>query len=141
MAPLTVLVVEDEPHIGRIIRARLEQGPFAVVLAESGSSALAHLAGPSDTRLVVLDLMLPDMSGLDVLRALRADPRWRQLPCLVLTAAGQDAFLRDAAALGASECMTKPFSPRRLLARALALTGLDPAVPAGGGRPDPASLH
>ncbi len=119
---IRVLVVEDEPHISLIIRTRLEQGPFDVMLAENGPEALASLAAHPDTRLVLLDLMLPGMSGIDVLRALRADVRWQTLPCLVLTAAGQDAQFRDAAELGATDVMTKPFSPRRLFDRVVAIT-------------------
>jgi CheY-like chemotaxis protein len=122
-APIRVLVVDDEPHISLIIRTRLEQGPFLVMLAESGPEALALLAAHPDTRLVLLDLMLPGMSGIEVLRALRGDARWRALPCLVLTAAGQDAQFRDIAELGVSDVMTKPFSPRRLFDRVVAITG------------------
>jgi CheY-like chemotaxis protein len=120
-----VLVVDDEPHIGRIIKTRLEQGPFEVTLAESGPSALETLAAQPETSLLILDLMLPGMSGLEVLRTLREDPKWSALPCLILTAAGQDAQYQEAAALGVAEFMTKPFSPRRLFGRALALTGKD----------------
>lgn len=122
-AAVPVLVVDDEPHIGRIIKTRLEQGPFAVTLAETGSAALEALEEASRVDLLILDLMLPGMSGLDVLRTVRQDARWATLPCLILTAAGQDAQYREAEALGVSEFMTKPFSPRRLFARALALTG------------------
>ena len=121
-----MLVVDDEPHIGRIIKTRLEQGPFHVTIAERGAEALAQLSVTPDTKLVILDLMLPGMSGLDVLRAIRADERWRELPCLVLTAAGQEAQFRNATELGVSDFMTKPFSPRRLFARVLALTGAMP---------------
>ncbi len=121
-ALIRVLVVDDEPHIGLIIRTRLEQGPFLVMLAESGPEALALLAAHPDTRLVLLDLMLPGMSGMDLLRLLRQDEQWRTLPCIVLTAAGQDAHFRDAASLGAADVMTKPFSPRRLFDRVLSLT-------------------
>lgn len=120
---IPVLVVDDEPHIGRIIKTRLEQGPFAVTLAETGSAALETLDRAERVELLILDLMLPGMSGIDVLRTLRHDARWTTLPCLILTAAGQDAQYREAEALGVSEFMTKPFSPRRLFARALALTG------------------
>jgi DNA-binding response OmpR family regulator len=119
-----VLVVDDEPHIGRIIKTRLEQGPFAVTLAESGTAALEALAAQPEMRLLILDLMLPGMSGLEVLRTVRQDERWAALPCLILTAAGQDAQYREADALGVAEFMTKPFSPRRLYARALSLTGI-----------------
>lgn len=113
----TVLVVDDEPHIGRIIRTRLEQDGFVVHLAEHGADALSLLDRDATVSLLVLDLMLPGMSGSEILRVVRQDPRWRHLPCIVLTAAGQDAQLRDIEALGVSEIMTKPFSPRRLLAR------------------------
>ena len=126
-----VLVVDDEPHISRINKTRLEQGPFDVTIVETGDGVLHTLSVNPDIDLLVLDLMLPGMSGLDVLRALRADMRWRELPCIVLTAAGQDAHFRTARDLGASEFMTKPFSPRRLLARALHLVG-ETTAPTGG---------
>ena len=126
-----VLVVDDEPHISRIIKTRLEQGPFDVTIVETGDGVLHALSVQPGYDLLVLDLMLPGMSGLDVLSALRAEVRWRELPCIVLTAAGQDAHFRTARELGVSEFMTKPFSPRRLLARALSLVS-DPSPPAGG---------
>jgi CheY-like chemotaxis protein len=119
---VSVLIVDDEPHIGRIIRTRLEQDGFIVHLAEQGQEALAILHQHPSIALVLLDLMMPGMSGIDVLRVMRADVRWATLPCIVLTAAGQDAQLREAEALGVSEIMTKPFSPRRLLSRVQAYT-------------------
>ncbi|MDQ6611249.1 MAG: response regulator [Gemmatimonadota bacterium] len=126
-APLVVriqiLVVDDEPHIGRIIKTRLEEGPFAVTVVESGAAALDVLEHNHDLKLVILDLMLPGMSGVDVLRSMRAHDRLKQLPCVVLTATGQDAQFRETQALGVSEFMTKPFSPRRLFARVATLTG------------------
>lgn len=118
-----ILVVDDEPHIGRIIKTRLEQGPFTVTIAETGAMAMLELERHPDIKLVVLDLMLPGMSGLDVLAAMRADDRWKNLLCVVLTAAGQDIQFRQTESLGVSEFMTKPFSPRRLFARVMALTG------------------
>lgn len=127
-----VLVVDDEPHIGSIIRTRLEQDGFVVHLAEHGPDALTKLEETPHVSLLVLDLMLPGMSGIDVLRVIRQDPRWQTLPCIVLTAAGQDAQLRDAEALGVSEIMTKPFSPRRLLARVREYATTDAAPPAPG---------
>ena len=126
---VTVLVVDDEPHIGRIIRTRLEQAGYVVLLAERGTDALARLESTPAIALVVLDLMLPGMSGTDILRILRADLRWRALPCIVLTAAGQDAQLREVESLGVSEIMTKPFSPRRLLERVRAYLGTTPTEP------------
>ena len=134
-AGVTVLVVDDEPHIGRIIRTRLEQAGFTVLLAEHGAEALSHLETVPAIALMVLDLMLPGMSGTDILRLLRRDSRWRPLPCIVLTAAGQDAQLREVESLGVSEIMTKPFSPRRLLERVRVHTGTTLAEPVSAARP------
>ncbi|AMW04846.1 response regulator transcription factor [Gemmatimonas phototrophica] len=125
VSTVTVLVVDDEPHIGNIIRTRLEQDGIAVHLAENGVEALSTLARDPAIGLLVLDLMLPGMSGIDILRIVRQDARWALLPCIVLTAAGQDAQLREVETLGVAEIMTKPFSPRRLLARVRAYTAPD----------------
>lgn len=124
MDPIHVLVADDEPHIGRIIKMKLEQGPFRVTLAYDGDEALEVLERNPDVRLVLLDLMMPRRSGLDVLQAIRADRRHADLPCMILTAAGQDAEHRKAMELGASEFLTKPFSPKRLYARAAELVGV-----------------
>jgi DNA-binding response OmpR family regulator len=118
-----VLVADDEPHIGRIIKTKLEQGPFAVTLVYDGQEALEALERADDIRLLILDLMMPRVGGLEVLDRVRADARWRSLPCLILTAAGQDHREEDARRRGADDFMTKPFSPKRLYARAAALTG------------------
>lgn len=112
-----ILVADDEPHIGRIIKTKLEQGAFDVELVYDGQDALDALARTPDIGLLVLDLMMPRVSGLEVLDRVRADSRWRSLPCLILTAAGQDHQEQDALRRGANEFMTKPFSPKRLLAR------------------------
>src|SRR5829696_7419435 len=114
MHSLHVLVADDEPHIGRIIKMKLEQGPFRVTLAYDGQEALETLERESDVTLVVLDLMMPRVSGLDVLARIRADARWRDLPCVVLTAAGQELHQRRAMELGANVFLTKPFSPKKL---------------------------
>jgi CheY-like chemotaxis protein len=68
--------------------------------------------------------MMPEKSGLDVLAAMRADPRTRDLPCIILTAAGQEQQHRRAMELGASEFLTKPFSPKKLYARTAELAGV-----------------
>ncbi len=121
---LHVLVADDEPHIGRIIKMKLEQGPFAVTLAYDGQEALDALERDPDVALVLLDLMMPQVSGLDVLSRMRSDARWKEIPCIVLTAAGQEQHHRQAMELGASEFLTKPFSPKKLYARAAELVGL-----------------
>jgi DNA-binding response OmpR family regulator len=119
-----VLVADDEPHIGRIIKMKLEQGPFRVTLVYDGREALDALEREPDIGLVLLDVMMPHLSGLDVLAAMKADARWRDLPCIILTAAGQEAQHRRALELGVSEFLTKPFSPKKLYARAAELAGV-----------------
>ena len=98
--PLThALVADDEPHIGRIIKMKLEQGPFRVTLAYDGREAIETLEREPTIGLVLLDLMMPHLSGLDVLARMRADERWRNLPCIILTAAGQEQHLERIAHL------------------------------------------
>lgn len=120
-----VLVADDEPHIGRIIQTKLEQGPFRVTLVYDGAEAIRALEEYPDVALVLLDLMMPALSGLEVLGRIRGDERWRTLPCIILTAAGQESQREEALRLGIEEFMTKPFSPKRLFARVAELTGVD----------------
>lgn len=120
-----VLVADDEPHIGRIIKMKLEQGPFRVTLAFDGKETLELLERDEPIDLVVLDLMMPYVSGLDVLAKIRSSARWRDVPCLILTAAGQETQFQRAMELGASDFLTKPFSPKRLYARVAELLGVD----------------
>ena len=119
-----VLVADDEPHIGRIIKMKLEQGPFRVTLVYDGQEAMEALEREADIGLVLLDVMMPRLTGLDVLAKMRADDRFKDVPCIVLTAAGQEAQQRRALSLGASEFLTKPFSPKKLFARAAELAGV-----------------
>jgi CheY-like chemotaxis protein len=98
-----------------------------VLLAADGSEAFTLLSRHADVGLVILDLMLPGMSGLEILSVLRADPAWARVPCLILTAAGEEARLREAEALGVSGVLTKPFSPRRLFDRVVTLTRAEPS--------------
>ena len=119
-----VLVADDEPHIGRIIKMKLEQGPFRVTLAYDGQEAVDILESQSDIDLVLLDLMMPNLSGLDVLARIRGSDRLKHLPCIILTAAGQETQHQKAMELGATEFLTKPFSPKKLYARTAELAGL-----------------
>jgi DNA-binding response OmpR family regulator len=132
--PLThALVADDEPHIGRIIKMKLEQGPFRVTLAYDGREALEVLRRDGDIGLVLLDLMMPYLSGLDVLAEMKRDDRLKQVPTIVLTAAGQEQQHHMAMELGASEFLTKPFSPKKLYARAAELAGYSPEEPGAAG--------
>jgi two-component system alkaline phosphatase synthesis response regulator PhoP len=118
-----ILVADDEPHIGRIIKMKLEQGPFTVSLAYDGQEALDCINGEEKLDLVLLDLMMPKLSGLDVLKEMRAQERFKSLPCIILTAGGDAKHERDALALGATQFLTKPFSPKKLYALVARLTG------------------
>lgn len=120
--PIHVLVADDEPHIGRIIQTKLEQGPFRVTLVSDGPGALRALEEYPDVALVLLDVMMPGLSGLEVLATMRGDERWKSLPCVILTAAGHDQQREEALRLGIDDFMTKPFSPKRLYSRVAELT-------------------
>lgn len=118
-----ILVADDEPHIGRIIKMKLEQGPFRVSLAYDGEEALDMVNSGEQLDLVLLDLMMPKLSGLDVLRRIREQERFKSLPCIILTAGGDAKHERDALELGATQFLTKPFSPKKLYALVARLTG------------------
>lgn len=120
-----VLVVDDEPHVARIIQMKLEQGPFRVTIAYDGLQALEALDREPDLKMVWLDIMMPHVSGLEVLARMRANERTRTLPCVILTAAGHDVQRERAMTLGATDFMTKPFSPKRLLQRTAELAGVE----------------
>jgi DNA-binding response OmpR family regulator len=118
-----ILVADDEPHIGRIIKMKLEQGPFRVTLAYDGQEALDFINSDEHVDLALLDLMMPKLSGLDVLRRIREQEKFKFLPCIILTAGGDAKHERDALELGATEFLTKPFSPKKLYALVARLTG------------------
>jgi DNA-binding response OmpR family regulator len=112
-----VLVADDEPHIGRIVQLKLESGPYDVVLVPDGRAAMERLESDAPIDLVLLDIMMPYVSGLDVLAELRRMPHRRETPVIILTAKGQDSDRTTAMELGATDFFTKPFSPNKLLAR------------------------
>jgi CheY-like chemotaxis protein len=119
-----VLVADDEAHIGRIIKIKMEQGPFRVTLAFDGQEAVDILEQEDRIDAVVLDLMMPRLSGLDVLERIRATEKYRALPCIILTAAGQEEYENEARKSGATAFLTKPFSPKKLYTLIAELTGV-----------------
>lgn len=127
-----VLVADDEPHIGRIIQLKLEQGPYQVTLVADGREALDVLTSHEPIDVVLLDIMMPYVSGLEVLAEARAMEHRRETPVIILTAKGQDADRHQALELGATDFFTKPFSPKKLLARVDELFG-GPATPPSEG--------
>src|SRR3989304_2900149 len=116
MANERVLVVEDEEDIQELVNYVLSKEGFHVTGVRSGEEAMRKLrAGPPD--LVVLDLMLPGLDGLEVCRLMRADAGLKSVPVVMLTAKGEEADIVAGLELGADDYLTKPFSPRVLLAR------------------------
>lgn len=120
MARENVLVVDDEEEILELVRYNLEKEGYTVVSVTSGESALAA-ARTKLPDVLVLDLMLPGVDGLEVCRRLKADPRTRQIPIIMLTAKGSEADIVTGLELGAADYVTKPFSPRVLAARVKAV--------------------
>jgi DNA-binding response OmpR family regulator len=115
-----VLVVEDSADIAELIRHYLERAHYTVDQLATGSDVLARVRHtPPD--LIVLDLMLPGMDGLLVCQALRRDPATAHLPIIMLTARGEETDRVRGLELGADDYVTKPFSPRELVARVAAL--------------------
>jgi two-component system alkaline phosphatase synthesis response regulator PhoP len=115
-----ILIVEDEKDIRELVRYNLEQEGFSVLEAEEGELALA-LVRRERPALVVLDIMLPGMSGLDICRAIRLDEETARVPILMLTAKGAEVDKILGLEMGADDYVTKPFSPRELVARVKAV--------------------
>ncbi|MHB8079728.1 MAG: response regulator [Candidatus Krumholzibacteriia bacterium] len=128
----TVLVIEDEDDILELITVSLTREGFRVLGAGTGEEGLA-LARAEAPDLIVLDLMLPGMDGLQVCRELRADPRARALPVLILTARGEEADVVAGLETGADDYMTKPFSPKVLVARVRTVLRRRAAAPGSEG--------
>jgi two-component system phosphate regulon response regulator PhoB len=131
-----ILVVEDEPDIRELVELHLGQAGFTVEGAERGADGLRALReNPPD--LLILDLMVPDLSGTELLRAVREERRSRKLPVIILTARSEEVERVVGFELGANDYVTKPFSPRELVLRARAVLrraddpGSDDEVPVG----------
>ncbi|HEX8337752.1 MAG TPA: response regulator transcription factor [Pyrinomonadaceae bacterium] len=117
-----VLIVEDEPDIAEGLRYNLEREGLPVVVAGTGEQGLAAALDPAGPpRLILLDLMLPGMSGAELCRRLRREPQTRRTPVIILTARGSEAERVAGLELGADDYVTKPFSVRELLARVRAV--------------------
>src|SRR5512141_678310 len=126
-----VMVIEDEKEIRDLVRYNLERAGFRVATAADGEEGLERIFA-SRPDAVVLDLMLPGRSGLEVLRELRGEPVTREVPVVVLTARAAEMDKLLGFEHGADDYLTKPFSPRELVARLQAL--LRRSRPAAAGR-------
>jgi DNA-binding response OmpR family regulator len=117
----TVLIVDDEPNIVQLVRMTLQMASVRVLEAADGTTALDQaLAATPD--LILLDVDLPDLSGLEVCRRLKGEERMANTKIVMLTAAAQQDDIARGLAAGADQYLTKPFSPVRLLALVEQLT-------------------
>ncbi|MBL8921698.1 MAG: response regulator [Myxococcaceae bacterium] len=116
----TILIVDDEADLASLVEFNLKQAGFETAVALTGEAAV-QLATRLKPDLVVLDLMLPDLSGRDVCRRLRANPLTSAVPVVMLTARGEEADRVQGFEVGADDYVTKPFSPRELVLRVKAI--------------------
>jgi len=114
--PARVLIVDDEPEIGRILGVILRGAGFEVAAVDGGRAALEHLAA-SATDLVLLDVTMPELDGFETLRRIRESPATARLPVLMLTANAGAADRARAESLGADDFIAKPFDPADVVAR------------------------
>jgi DNA-binding response OmpR family regulator len=113
----SVLVVEDNEHAAYLLRALLEHAGYAVIVSPDGRDALAKLASLAPVDLVILDLMLPYVSGYQVLIEARRNPHWQDVPIIVVTARTLEMDAVRALETGANDFVRKPFLPEELIAR------------------------
>jgi DNA-binding response OmpR family regulator len=112
----SVLVVDDEPNIVLSLEFIMKQAGFEVRVARDGNEAIAALEA-SIPDLVLLDVMMPNRDGYDVCQTIRANPAWKDVHIIMLTAKGRDIEREKGMALGADDYITKPFSTRQVIAR------------------------
>jgi two-component system phosphate regulon response regulator PhoB len=116
MVKKSILVVDDEEDILELVRYNLSREGYKILCASSGEEGL-KVARAENPNLIVLDLMLPGIDGLDVTRRLKGDDATRNIPIVMLTAKGEESDIVTGLELGADDYITKPFSPRVLVAR------------------------
>ena len=128
----TILIVDDEPDVADLLKYHLQKAGYQILVAGDGARAL-EIARRSRPEAIVLDLMLPGMSGLEVCRELRKNPNTAPLGVLMLTAKGQPTERIAGLEIGADDYVTKPFSPKEVVLRVQALVRRSQAAREGGG--------
>lgn len=116
IADTAVLIVEDEPDIAELIRFHVKREGFSAEIVSSGRDALDRIKRTLPD-LILLDLMLPDLDGLEVCRRVKGDERTRNIPIVIVSARGEESDIVTGLELGADDYVTKPFAPRVLIAR------------------------
>lgn len=127
MRPL-ILIAEDEPYIAESLGFLMEQAGLSVLVVTDGAAALPAIRSRRPA-VVILDVMMPQANGLDVLKEIRASPDLADVPVMVLTARGQENDRQTALGLGADAYVTKPFSNRDVVRRTLELAGIATGEP------------
>lgn len=111
----TILVVDDEPYMIRLLQHHLERSGYRMLKAANGREALDRIR-EDHPDLVLMDVMMPEINGLEVLAQVRKEPETRNLPIIIMTANAQRFTREEAEAAGVSAFLTKPFSPTQLMA-------------------------
>lgn len=120
MAQAKILIVEDEEDVLELVRYNLEKNGYQTETAPNGRLALEKVRSKT-IDLILLDLMLPEIDGLEVCRTVKKDPKTAEIPIVMLTAKGTEADIVTGLEMGADDYITKPFSPRVLMARVKAV--------------------
>jgi phosphate regulon transcriptional regulator PhoB len=128
-----IVVIEDEDDILEVIAYNLKREGYEVITSTSGEDGLEKIEKCAP-QLVVLDLMLPEVDGIELCRKLKADPLTRSIPVIMVTAKGEESDVVLGLGVGADDYVTKPFSPKELVARVKALLRRSRTRPEGGTR-------
>lgn len=112
--PFTILVVDDEPYMIRLLQHHIERAGYRLVKATNGREALERIA-EDQPDLIIMDVMMPEINGLEVLAQLRQQEQTKNLPVIIMTANAQRFTREQAEAAGVSAFLTKPFSPTQLM--------------------------
>ena len=132
MAKPKILVIEDEPDLLEVIQYNLEREGHKVIACRNGETGLSRIR-TDDPDLVILDLMLPGMDGLEVCRQVKADPVTKAIPVIMVTAKGEESDVVLGLGIGADDYLTKPFSPKELVARVKVVLRRGPLREQSGG--------
>ncbi|MBK8100482.1 MAG: response regulator [Planctomycetes bacterium] len=132
MAKPKILVIEDEPDILEVIQYNLEREGYKVLPCRNGEQGLSRIR-TDNPDLVILDLMLPGMDGVEVCRQVKSDPVTRAIPLVMVTAKSEESDIVLGLGIGADDYITKPFSPRELIARVKVVLRRGPLREESGG--------
>ncbi len=140
MANETIMIIDDERDILQLIRYNLEKEGYKTITFTSGEQALSE-AKRQQPHLIILDLMLPGVDGIEVCKQLREENETKQIPILMVTAKSEEADIILGLEMGADDYITKPFSPKVLIARVRAILRRSRKNPLSGGREPYIKIH